>query len=51
MAEAAAELDITRQGLQVRIQRGALIAVRAGADATVPRAWLIRAGDVRRDVA
>lgn len=47
-AEAAAELRITRQALQVRIQRGQQLAVRAGADAPVPEAWLIRAEDVGR---
>ncbi|WP_078321684.1 helix-turn-helix domain-containing protein [Mycobacteroides chelonae] len=47
VAEAAAELGITRQALQVRIQRGTQFAVRAGADAPVPGAWLIREADVQ----
>lgn len=51
VAEAAAELGITRQAMQVRITRGTQPAVRAGADAPVPGAWLIRVEDVRREVA
>ncbi|BBX31966.1 hypothetical protein MMAGJ_12480 [Mycolicibacterium mageritense] len=46
MAEAAAELGITRQALNVRIQRGQQVTVRAGADTPTPGAWLIRAEDV-----
>ena len=46
-AEAAAELGITRQALRVRINRGTLPAVRAGADAPVPGMWLIREEDVQ----
>ncbi len=45
--EAAAELGITRQALQVRITRGTQFAVRAGADTPTPGAWLIREEDVR----
>lgn len=51
VAEAAAELGITRQALQVRITRGTQTAVRAGADTPTPGAWLIRAEDVQRRVA
>lgn len=46
VAEAAAELGITRQALNVRISRGQQEAVRAGADTPVPGAWLIRTVDV-----
>ncbi|WP_158167429.1 helix-turn-helix domain-containing protein [Mycolicibacterium smegmatis] len=46
VSEAAAELGITRQALNVRISRGQQRAVRAGADTPVPGAWLIRAEDV-----
>lgn len=46
VAEAASELGITRQALQVRIQRGKQAAVRAGADTPTPGAWLIRTEDV-----
>ncbi|WP_078315394.1 helix-turn-helix domain-containing protein [Mycobacterium sp. D16Q16] len=46
VAEAAAELGITRQALNVRITRGTQPAVRAGAGTPVPGAWLIRAADV-----
>ncbi|SIH16566.1 excisionase family DNA-binding protein [Mycobacteroides abscessus] len=46
VAEAAAQLGITRQAMQVRITRGQQEAVRAGADAPTPGAWLIREADV-----
>ncbi|MBF9519547.1 hypothetical protein [Mycobacteroides chelonae] len=51
VAEAAELLGITRQALQVRIQRGKQTAVRAGAETPTPDAWLIRAGDVGRRAA
>lgn len=51
VAEAADLLGITRQALQVRITRGTQAAVRAGADAPVPGAWLIRAEDIQRRAA
>lgn len=51
VAEAAAEVGITRQAMQVRIQRGTQPAVRAGADTPVPGAWLIRLEDVVRRAA
>jgi len=51
VSEAAAELGITRQALNVRISRGTQAAVRAGADTPVPGAWLIRAEDVVRRAA
>ncbi|MDO3108640.1 helix-turn-helix domain-containing protein [Mycobacteroides abscessus] len=47
-AEAAEQLGITRQAMQVRITRGRQIAVRAGVDAPQPGAWLIRVEDVGR---
>lgn len=50
-AEAAELLGITRQALQVRINRGMQTAVRAGADAPTPGAWLIHAEDVQRPAA
>lgn len=46
VAEAAVELSITRQALQVRISRGTQAAVRADADTPTPGAWLIREADV-----
>lgn len=46
VAEAAKMLGITRQALNVRIQRGQQSAVRAGDGTPVPGAWLIRAEDV-----
>ncbi|CPR69773.1 helix-turn-helix domain-containing protein [Mycobacteroides abscessus] len=46
VAEAAELLGITRQALNVRIQRGHQPAVRAGADTPTPGAWLIRVEDV-----
>ncbi|MBX8688086.1 hypothetical protein GO011_11680 [Mycobacterium sp. 20091114027_K0903767] len=46
VAEAAAQAGITRQAMQVRISRRRQKAVRAGADAPVPGAWLIREEDV-----
>ncbi|SIJ93931.1 excisionase family DNA-binding protein [Mycobacteroides abscessus] len=48
VAEAAALLGITRQAMQVRIARVQQEAVRAGVDAPVPGAWLIRETDVPR---
>lgn len=45
---AAAALEITRQALNTRIQRGLQAAVRAGADAPNPGAWLIRQEDAFR---
>jgi excisionase family DNA binding protein len=51
VAEAAELLGITRSALQVRITRGQQAAVRAGADAPVPGAWLIRVEDMQRRVA
>ncbi|WP_066902150.1 helix-turn-helix domain-containing protein [Mycolicibacterium houstonense] len=51
VAEAAAELGITRQALNVRISSGTQAAVRAGADTPVPGAWLIRAENVVRRAA
>lgn len=51
VAEAAAELGITRQALNVRIRRGQQEAVRAGADTPTPGAWLIRREDVGRRAA
>ncbi|WP_458317908.1 helix-turn-helix domain-containing protein [Mycolicibacterium brisbanense] len=50
-AEAAAELGITRQALNVRISKGTQLAVRAGADTPVPGAWLISVEDVQRHAA
>lgn len=46
VAEAAAEVGITRQAMQVRITRGQQRAVRAGVDTPTSGAWLIRAEDV-----
>ncbi|SLG53615.1 DNA binding domain, excisionase family [Mycobacteroides abscessus subsp. massiliense] len=51
VAEAAELLSITRQALQVRISRGTQTAVRAGADAPTPGAWLIHAEDVQHPAA
>ncbi|SHP28538.1 DNA binding domain, excisionase family [Mycobacteroides abscessus subsp. abscessus] len=51
VAEAAALLGISRPALNIRIQQGRQSAVRAGADAPIPGAWLIRAEDVRAKVA
>lgn len=51
VAEAADLLGITRQAMQVRIQRGTQPAVRAGADTPTPGAWLIRAEDIQRRAA
>lgn len=51
VAEAAELLGITRQALQVRISRGTQTAVRAGADAPTPGAWLIHAEDVQHPAA
>ncbi|NOR99710.1 excisionase family DNA-binding protein [Mycobacteroides abscessus] len=51
VAEAAEQLGITRQALQVRITRGQQAAVRADADAPTPGAWLIRAEDVQHPAA
>lgn len=42
VAEAAELLGITRSALQARITAGTQVAVRAGADAPTPGAWLIR---------
>lgn len=44
--EAAELLGITPQALTLRIRKGKQPAVRAGADAPVPGAWLIRVEDV-----
>lgn len=51
VAEAAELLGITRQTLNIRIQRGQQPAVRAGADTPTPGAWLIRTEDVVRRAA
>lgn len=51
VTEAAELLGITPQALSGRIRKGQQTAVRAGADAPVPDAWLIRAEDVQRRVA
>ncbi|ORA27387.1 helix-turn-helix domain-containing protein [Mycobacterium aquaticum] len=51
VAEAAAELGLTPQALQVRIKRGTQVAVRAGAATPIPGAWLIRPEDVGRRAA
>lgn len=51
VAEAAALLGITRQALNVRINREMQSAVCAGADTPTPGAWLIRVADVHRQVA
>lgn len=51
VAEAAELLGVTRQALQVRISRGMQTAVRAGADAPTPGAWLIHAEDVQHPAA
>lgn len=50
-AEAAELLGITPQAVTLRIRKGRQKAVRAGADAPVPGAWLIRAEDVQRRAA
>lgn len=46
VAEAAELVGITPEALRVRITRGRQEAVRAGADAPVPGAWLIHQQDV-----
>lgn len=51
VAEAAELLGITRQALNVRINRKQQEAVRAGADSPTPGAWLIRIDDVQRKAA
>lgn len=51
VAEAAALLGITRQALNVRINRKMQPAVCAGADTPTPGAGLIRVADVHRQVA
>lgn len=48
VTEAAELLGITRQALQVRIQRGMQVAVRAGDGTPIPGAWLIRPEDVQQ---
>ncbi|WP_017205594.1 helix-turn-helix domain-containing protein [Mycobacteroides abscessus] len=50
-AEAAEQLGITRQAMQVRIRKGQQEAVRAGADTPVPGAWLIPVAAVGRRAA
>ena len=51
VAEAAELLGITRQAMNVRINRGTQPAVCAGADTPTSGAWLIRVADVHRQVA